>query len=301
LIPSFSSTVGGDVGEVFTKVKDQLTDSCLVSAFDLAHNIIDPEEIWYSTNVFVDCGVYENRILNKDHPRRWSLSHYQKVVDRLKIKGLSNLILVSYDDFSSFHEQVVHAQLFFDRYPDAKRDFLLKPPSKEAKIIDFEELLADIRMLANFHVLGITEKEIGRSILERCQAIVKIRTSMTRAGINIPIHVFGCLDPLSILSYFLCGADIFDGLVWLRHGFHQNLAMYPSNFTILKKQWTRPDESALPLMYVTNLEKLSELMFIMKRIGQNHDLNRLDRLLGSDVLQTLTELIDSADIKVVGE
>jgi hypothetical protein len=124
---------------------------------------------------------------------------------------------------------------------------------------------------------------------------------MTGVGLNMPIHIFGCLDPLSILAYFLCGADIFDGLVWLRHGFHQNLAMYPSDFTILKKQWARHDESALPLMYVTNLDKLSELMHIMKRIGQNYDLARLKALLGPSVLQELIDLIDSANVRVEEE
>ena len=42
----------------------------------------------------------------------------------------------------------------------------------------------------------------------------------------IPIHLFGCFDPKSLIYFFLSGADIFDGLTWLRYFIYGNTTMY---------------------------------------------------------------------------
>ena len=36
-----------------------------------------------------------------------------------------------------------------------------------------------------------------------------------------PIHIFGCSDPKSIILLVLSGADIFDGLGWIKHAFNE--------------------------------------------------------------------------------
>ncbi len=48
------------------------------------------------------------------------------------------------------------------------------------------------------------------------QNIAKLRKALDKAGLNIPLHVFGSLDTVTTPLYFLAGADIFDGLTWLR-------------------------------------------------------------------------------------
>src|SRR5258708_1915697 len=72
-------------------------------------------------------------------------------------------------------------------------------------------------------------------------AISKIRLALNDEGISAPIHVFGSLDPVSSPLYFLAGAEIFDGLTWLRYGYRNGVAAYTHNsvaldFGIDKKQ-----------------------------------------------------------------
>ena len=52
---------------------------------------------------------------------------------------------------------------------------------------------------------------------------------MDEAGLNIPLHIFGALDPLSVCLYYIAGAEVFDGLTWLRYGYRNGLCIYPHN------------------------------------------------------------------------
>jgi hypothetical protein len=206
------------------------------------------------------------------------------------------VILVNYDHVARIDKQISEAKDFFKRYDFAKKDFLLKRPALKDLTINVNDLIKNVQKLESFDVLGLTEKELGRSILGRCKAIAKIRTSLNEVGMNLPIHVFGCLDPLSMLAYFLCGADIFDGLVWLKYGFHENFALYHNNFGLISKQWPQYDENLSSSMYLSNLSTLTELMIMMRRIPQNWDLARLQRLLSGAQFRELRDLIDSAEL-----
>jgi hypothetical protein len=62
------------------------------------------------------------------------------------------------------------------------------------------------------------------------KAIAKIRREMNRNDINIPIHVFGSLDPVTTPLYYMSGADIFDGLSWLRFIFSGYNTFYIDSF-----------------------------------------------------------------------
>src|SRR5437762_1985645 len=65
--------------------------------------------------------------------------------------------------------------------------------------------------------LVFVEQELGRSILERARNIARIRRALVEIGNDLPIHIFGCLDPGLVRYYAMAGADIFDGLQWLRN------------------------------------------------------------------------------------
>jgi hypothetical protein len=297
LVPSFSSSVGFEVQDILHKLQDQLTIASLVSAYDLWYERIDVDDIWYSKKLFIDSGVYENVTLNENSTDTWSLGMYEKWLNDMTWLN-PDPILVSYDHIGTFEEQVHRTKQFFAQYPFARKDFLLKRPEDNAKTIDIDDLTLNIKQVRDFDILGVTEKELGRSMVERCQSILKIRRSLDASHLNTPIHVFGCLDPLCILSYFFCGADIFDGLVWLRHGFLQNLALHPRNFTIMSKQWEEYDDIPSPLMLVNNLAALNNLMFMMRRIVQNYDLADLKQTLNSDQFKQLTSLLKSAGIEL---
>jgi hypothetical protein len=68
-------------------------------------------------------------------------------------------------------------------------------------------------------VLGVTEKELGATVFACMKNIAQLRLEMEKKSLEIPIHIFGSLDPITSPLYYLSGADIFDGLSWLRYSF----------------------------------------------------------------------------------
>jgi hypothetical protein len=66
------------------------------------------------------------------------------------------------------------------------------------------------------------------------QNIARLRMALTNAGLETPIHIFGSLDTISTPLYFLAGADIFDGLTWLRYAYHKGNTIYRQNFGALE-------------------------------------------------------------------
>ena len=84
--------------------------------------------------------------------------------------------------------------------------------------------------MAAFNIIGFTEKELGELTLQRMCNLAKMRDAFNGAGLDIPIHVFGSLDTVSTPLYFLAGADIFDGLTWLRFAFDEGNTVYKHNY-----------------------------------------------------------------------
>jgi len=60
-----------------------------------------------------------------------------------------------------------------------------------------------------------------------------IRKELDKIGLNLPIHVFGSLDPITSILYFLVGAEIFDGLTWLKYSYFYGAAIYIANYGVL--------------------------------------------------------------------
>lgn len=149
-----------------------------------------------------------------------------------------------------------------------------------------EEVLASVGGLADFDLIGLTEKELGASPLERCRAVLSLRETLHRRGHQTPIHIFGCLDPATVLAYFLCGADVFDGLSWLRFGFCAGRASSHLQATLVRDNWTMRDEDAVLFNRASNLLALADQQRAMRRIAGREGL----RSLGLD--QTLVEKVE---------
>ncbi len=127
-------------------------------------------------------------------------------------------IAVSFDSpakFLSLSRQVDRAAKLQKRYPHLLWELLVKPETTEDPFVPFEKLIKQVEHLRRFAVVGITEKELDDSLFGAMTKIARLRTHMNAAGVNVPIHIFGSLDPLSTVLYFLAGAEIFDGLTWL--------------------------------------------------------------------------------------
>ena len=280
LVPSFSSKGFGryenqsEIHEIFEAAKEVLTDSMLISAFDLHHGNV----AWLDSSVaeitFVDSGGYETSDLQdlsspyayRAEPGQWDLDLYRQTLDRWPASIPA--IFVSYDCATEklpLGEQVGRALELTDRYSRQLHAFLAKPePSRD--LVDVGAVLAQSRDLSRFHLLGVTEKEIGGSFIARMRTIASLRMAMDQQGLKrIPIHVFGSLDPMSVCLYFIAGAEVFDGLTWLRYAYARDTAMYRGNGAILHQQLTQRDSRVKAWAMTQNLGQLEALRNRMRR------------------------------------
>lgn len=295
IVPSFSSTVHDNISEFHDRLKESILDASLISAYDIFNNKLIKENIWCSEVVFIDSGCYELDVVKKNgKDDNWSLKHYEEVVSGLTPQNRS--ILVSYDQKASLREQVTNAKSFFDRHDRFASDFLYKPSDGSSNLLDITALANNISHLDGFGLLGVTEKELGASILKRCENLLNIRDAMEQVGLSIPIHIFGCIDPLSIIVYFLCGADVFDGLAWLKYSFKDHVAIYANDYAILSGWWSDTVRNNQIASIGLNLREMWKLMAIMNRFAQNHDF----KLFGLDSIaaKQVKALVSTAGVKL---
>ena len=227
IVPSFSSCGFPHVADIYDLMKEKLYGVCLISALDIASNRI-PTDVTDEVNlVLIDSGMYEARNAESrqadqsqsDTSEDWVREEYLEIASR--IDPGANVILVNYDGVETVEQQIRQASEDFSHAPHAASDFLAKPESP-TQLINVARLAQHADKLEQFDVVGITAREAGDSLAQRCRTIVTLRDALDDAGLHLPIHVFGAITPLEVLTYSFCGADIFDGLSWLRQRFSEN-------------------------------------------------------------------------------
>jgi hypothetical protein len=275
LVPSFSSKGfghgpggGSGVGHIWTIAQEFLTDCMLLSAYDLLRQNIEMPQSAVTELVIVDSGGYETSpthdlstvyldpVEDVDWPEESVISVYDAWPAHVPA------ILVSHDHHKvrrSLVAQVEAATQLFARYPSQLHCFLIKPETHDQRYVQVDKVRAAAHSLGNFAIIGATEKELGSSVLKRMESIAAIRLALDDAEIAVPIHVFGSLDPLTTILYFISGAEIFDGLTWLRFGFHGNVAVYSQNFGTLLVGIDRRDDHVKATMMRHNLSYLIDL------------------------------------------
>ncbi|WP_077428550.1 queuine tRNA-ribosyltransferase family protein [Anoxybacillus flavithermus] len=298
LVPSFSSKGIKHFKMMYNFLVNRLTEASLVSAYDLYYKFIDAEKIYETEIVFIDSGGYEaiaehdcsDIYGNEYSPNEWKLDFYLEQVN--KIEPLTNIVLVNYDSQGmSTLEQIEKAKDIFSMFPHYTSDFLYKP-IKDNGLLNINEYLEHIELVSPFSILGFTEKELGQSVLERCRNIYRIREALEGAGLDKPIHIFGCLDPLNIIVYFLCGADIFDGLSWLRFSFYNNNPTYFNSYSISRGFWHLSDVEVKLLSCSENLITLNELKKKMNHFTKIKDLTlfNLDKKTNNEILKLVEKV-----------
>jgi hypothetical protein len=267
LVPSVSSKGFGmsghvsEAGLMVASVAQDLTEALLISAYDLAHDLLPDSQTFlgsaHRNTVFaspelllVDSGGYElNRVefeggqTHRDErtPRLFSRDDFETLADRLPADR--ELLVVSYDEpvlladpssvRGSYSQQREAAQAFFAARPHLRSDFLIKPEGR-SPYLNVRALTIEAENLRAFDVVGVTEKELGRTLLDRLVALAGLRDLLDRSGCEErPIHVFGCLDPVLTPLYFMAGGEIFDGLSWLRYAFLEDVSVHPDQYALL--------------------------------------------------------------------
>lgn len=97
-----------------------------------------------------------------------------------------------------------------------------------------KHIVPTVKDMHGFAAIGVTEKEIGNSVLDRMVNIARLRRGLDAHHQDMPLHIFGSLDTISTYLYFLAGADIFDGLTWLRYAFCDGDTIYRHSYGALK-------------------------------------------------------------------
>ncbi|NPV81330.1 MAG: hypothetical protein HPY52_13830 [Firmicutes bacterium] len=302
LVPSFSSRGFPEISKIHGVLSEYTPDTSLISAYDIRYGHLDAEKIYCSEILFVDSGGFEvgtNQDLSDfygvtNQSKEWSEDRYLETI--LSLKPLSSLVIISYDTRAALSDQIGKAQRFFSKIPrDYARDFLIKPLTEDSGSIDVKSIVECCEELGEFDVVGVVEKELGSSFLERCRSLVKIRKAFYEQSIDIPIHVLGCLDPLSVLVYFLCGADIFDGLSWLRLAYNEGTAVYYNSYALTEGLWTQGYTAIHAAASIRNIQQLARTQALMGRFARSHDWGVLELKL--DHQKQIQALIGSANVE----
>lgn len=299
LVPSFSSKGFGllegdpprsEVSPLMGVLIDQLSRSFLVSAYDLHHRLLEVGDTfadadWSSSSLsktdvlFIDSGGYEvtqgadagEPVQDLSTPREWTPDMYGELLDRLP-NAAANCAAVAWDlPGETYERQVTAAQDFLGARAEISPVVLLKPPTKGAPH-DFSQLEPAASRLAFFSVVGVTEHELGDTLLKRVIAVMQLRDLLTRAGQDKPIHIFGALDPLYVPLYFAAGADVFDGLTWLRYAYWHGLAVHVEQGPLLDGKTHLRDDVRRWTVAASNLTELGRLRTsLMRFVAESED------------------------------
>ena len=263
-----------EISEVLISTSEVLTDSMLVSAYDLYYAHLGKNPTFPTELVIVDSGGYET---SEDHDFSAILRHTGKIDTWKSDMHLKQLdawpshnpaIFVSFDHGSirkPFEEQIDDARALSSRYPKQMFTLLLKPTNKDQQFIDVSDLIRYVPAFSDFDVIGFTEKELGNSLIGRMHTIAKFRLAMDEIGVKAPIHIFGSLDPITSVLYFMAGAEIFDGLTWIRYSYHQGKAVYYHNYGAIMNGLQERDALVKAKSLVDNVYYLRNLQTQMER------------------------------------
>ncbi len=248
LDPETNLTTGhvSEATDILMVTAESITEVMLVSAYDIYHRHIPlPYESVMPELFVVDSGGYEiddvhdySDVMHSTGPiNEWDVDKYKEVLDMWPEHIPA--AFVSYDGEKRgkpLCEQIESAKELFGVYKRKQLCiFLIKPVSEKGVTFQktVKEICRNIDDLGDFDAIAMTEKDLGDSVLQNMENIAKIRQAMDDVKLDIPIHIFGGLDPLLSSLYFLAGAEIFDGLTWIRYGYFEGRTMYYRNHGIL--------------------------------------------------------------------
>ena len=223
LVPSFSSkgfarskkNGKSEIGKIFATAGEFLTEVFLISAYDIFYgHLPHPSDLSCMPEmIFVDSGGYEistdrdySSVIDPlPHPEQWSTTNLESVYDNWPDQVPA--VFVSFDhpdDRKPFADQAADARRLFRSRRQHLTLLLLKPETKAQTTLKetINSAVANAAELGSFDIVGVTEKELGRTMLDRMAQITRLRLAMDEAGTKTPLHIFGALDPLSVCLYY---------------------------------------------------------------------------------------------------
>jgi hypothetical protein len=187
-------------------------------------------------------------------PRKtFTLANYTEVLDELS--GELPFAVANFDYGTKQRpllEQIAAGQKLLTKFPDFLTDFIIKPVG-EQRYLDVDEIIRHIKKFRAFHILGIAEKDLGKDLIEKLKFVAKLRLAMDREDVSMPIHLWGGLDPIFTPLYFFAGAEIFDGISWLRYAYIDGVATYRDCYNVISEGIETSTDHARALSLSHNL------------------------------------------------
>ncbi len=294
LVPSFSSKGfvrdkegKSEIGTALEYAIEFITRTYLISAYDLYFkHIPNPINLPQPEIIFLDSGGYE---ISWSHDysavfqappynESWDEAMHCSVLD--KWPDEIPAVMVNYDHprhREKLHDQVARARELFRSYPNQLHLFLLKPETNDQKTLKtvLKSAIANIELFSPFDIIGVTEKEMGNNTLDRMANIARLRRSLDEANLDKKIHVFGALDPLTVCLYFLAGAEIFDGLTWIRYAYDHGKCVYLNNHGALQYGLHASDQQVKLRAMTNNLYNLETLEHKLREFVSTQDFKKL--------------------------
>jgi hypothetical protein len=276
LVPAFSSKGFPELADTIRYASEFVVGPVLVSAYDVHYGYVDPTPLSFASVIFLDSGGYEASrdaevlaFRNPDYPPNdWNREWLTDVWDGWPVSQDDPCaVFVSYDHpqvRQPIATQIETALSTMGHRQDVLRELLLKPETRGQQYVKVESVLDNVGKLRDFDIVGITVKELGNSILARMKSIAQLRDAMDNAGVTAPLHVFGSLDTLETPLYFVAGAEIFDGLTWLRYAYDDGRAVYISHYGALKLGIHERDKQVVARSLAANVSALEELQIILR-------------------------------------
>lgn len=260
LVPSYSSRGFSPIGQKFSLFSAYTTSASLFSAYDIHHGALPIDAAYNSDIVLLDSGGYE-AYSNSELalPKQWSVELYRAVLSRLENR--TTIIPVTFDYRSQVptENQLEAGHQLGQEFSQFSWDCLIKPESPNEPCVNVDAVVRLIPSSPHFAIFGFTETELGHSLLERAKNVRRIRETLIQTGQDCPIHVFGCLDPLTIRCYFAAGADLFDGLQWLRSVIIDEGLFRMSTRIIRERFWDKNESAVEAHFRKRNLGAISQL------------------------------------------
>lgn len=255
-----------------------MSGATLISAYDIFYRLVEIPE--FAPVLFLDSGGYEalrDAQAARDGDRRgvdntpWNEEAYRKVLEDFPLH--QPVVAVSFDHPDhpmSLDQQLDRADRLFPDRDGLLREFLIKPQPGD-DFVSLEVIKPHLPRLIQYPIIGVTDKELGDSLFEKMRTVARLRQALDAIESDTPIHVFGSLDPLTAPLYFIAGADIFDGLAWLKFAFDAGRAIYPQNFEAVELSTRKNTQVNLTRMWAHNYYSLLNLESAMRRFLQAED------------------------------
>lgn len=160
LIPSFSSRGFGsgprganEVDKLVDVSKEQLTDSVLISAYDLYHKHLKKPRRAIANITFVDSGGYETSdyqdlsafFTQETRSHAWSAKKLAQIYDGWP--DYVPAVFVSYDQRGAVARQARRALALLRGYPQHLHAFLVKPRTQSDRFVSVDDVVSNLEII----------------------------------------------------------------------------------------------------------------------------------------------------------